>query len=123
MKKLIIILPLILFSCSKPIESKMEIIEDSMPATESSPVKETDVLEQAEVALQHTEGLEYLIKETYKSKETLLKENKKLKAEIKLIKDSLVEVKKKLPKKKNFIQKVFNIVPDSVEVVTIDTIK
>lgn len=122
MKKLIFIIPFVIFSCSKPIEPKMEIVEDSMPATESSSPNIT-ALEQAEVALQHTEGLEYQIKETYKSKETLLKENKQLKEEIKLMKDSLIEVKKKLPKKKNFIQKVFNITPDSVEVTTIDTIK
>jgi len=122
MKKLIFILPIILLACSKPVETKMEIFEDSM-AVESSLLDSLTVLEKAEAALQHTEGLEYQIKETYKSKETLLKENKQLKAEIKLMKDSLVEVKKKLPKKKNFIQKVFNIVPDSVEVITIDTIK
>ena len=39
------------------------------------------------------------------------------------MKDSLVEMKSKLPKKQNFFQKVFNIVPDSVEVIKIDTIK
>lgn len=122
MKKLIFIIPIIILACSKPVETKMEISNDSM-AVESSSSDSLTVLEQAEAALQHTEGLEYQIKETYKSKETLLKENKQLKAEIKSMKDSLVEVKKRLPKKKNFIQKVFNIKPDTIEVVTIDTIK
>lgn len=121
MKKLIL-LSVFFIACSKSTETKMEIFNDSMPATESSSPN-TTALEQAEVALQHTEGLEYQIKETYKSKETLLKENKQLKAEIKSMKDSLVEVKKRLPKKKNFIQKVFNIKPDTIEVVTLDTIK
>jgi peptidoglycan hydrolase CwlO-like protein len=100
----------------------MEVFEDSM-VVESSLSDSLTVLNKAEAALQHTEGLEYQIKETYKSKETLLKENKQLKAEIKSIKDSLVEVKKRLPKKKNFLQKVFNIKPDTIEVTTIDTIK
>jgi peptidoglycan hydrolase CwlO-like protein len=122
MKKLIFILPFILFSCSKSVETKMEVFEDSM-VVESSLSDSLTVLNKAEAALQHTEGLEYQIKETYKSKETLLKENKQLKAEIKSIKDSLVEVKKRLPKKKNFLQKVFNIKPDTIEVITIDTIK
>ena len=122
MKKLIFILPFILFSCSKSVETKMEVFEDSM-VVESSLSDSLTVLNKAEAALQHTEGLEYQIKDTYKSKETLLKENKQLKAEIKSIKDSLVEVKKRLPKKKNFLQKVFNIKPDTIEVTTIDTIK
>lgn len=118
MKKLILVIPLIFFTCSKPKESKMEIFTDS-----TSGIDSITVLDKVETALQHTEGLEEEIEETYKTKETLLKENKQLKKEIKTMKDSLVEMKSKLPKKQNFFQKVFNIVPDSVEVVTIDTIK
>ena len=118
MKKLILIIPFIILSCSNPTEPKMEKFEDS------TLIADTDsVLNKVEDALQHTEGLEKEIEETYETKETLLKENKQLKKEIKSMKDSLVEIKSKLPKKKNFIQKVFNIAPDSVEVVTIDTIK
>ena len=118
MKKLILVIPFVFFTCSEPRESKIEIFTDSSLGTDS-----ISVLDKAEAALQHTEGLEEEIQETYKTKETLLKENKQLKKEIKTMKDSLVEMKNKLPKKQNFFQKVFNIVPDSVEVITIDTIK
>ena len=68
MKKLILIIPFIFFTCSEPRESKMEIFTDSSLSTDS-----ISVLDKAEAALQHTEGLEEEIQETYKTKETLLK--------------------------------------------------
>ena len=37
--------------------------------------------------------------------------------------NELIETKSKLPKKQNFIQKVFNVKPDSIEVTTLDTIQ
>ena len=117
MKKLILI-SLILIACSK------KSVETKESFTDSISLDTVNMIEKTEAALQHTEGLETQIKETYKTKEILLKENNTLKQEIQIIKDSLVakenqlaEVKKKLPKKKNLIEKVFNIGPDSIEVV------
>ena len=120
MKKLILIIPFILFSCSKPTEMKMEILKDSSISISD---ENQILLDKMEHALEETEGLEVEIGETYKTKETLIKENKILKKEIKSMKDSLVEIKTKLPKKQNFIQKVFNITPDTIEIITLDTIK
>ena len=116
MKK-VILLPIFLIACSKPTEPKIE------PFTDSTPSDTITMVEKTEAMLKETEGLEQQIKETYKSKETLLKENSILKQELKSIRDSLVEVKKKLPKKENFFQKVFNIKPDSITITTLDTIK
>lgn len=121
MKKIILILPLIMLACSEEEMLKKELFVDSM--TTEAPSGSEDMIEKTESALQHTEGLEEEIKETYKTKETLLKENKQLKKEIKSMKDSLVEIKSKLPKKQSFIQKVFKIKPDSIEIKTVDTIQ
>lgn len=118
MKKIILIIPITFFACTKePVKINESFVDSTLT------IDNVTVLDKAEAALQHTEGLEHEIKKTYKTKETLLKENKQLKQEIKSIKDSLVKVVNKLPKKKNLIQKVFNIAPDSVEVITIDTLK
>lgn len=118
MKKLILIIPITFFACSNnPVETNESFIDSTVS------LDTANVIEKAEVALQHTEGLEHKIKKTYITKEALLKENQILKQEIKIVKDSLVRVVNKIPKKKNLIQKVFNITPDSVEVITIDTIK
>lgn len=118
MKKLILILPLILFSCTQ---------EKSYHSKNLTPVSldtlEMSIVEKTEMMLQKTEGLEDEIRSTYSTKESLLRENRQLRIEIKTMKDSLVEVISKLPKKQNFIQKVFNIEPDSIEIITIDTIK
>ena len=80
--------------------------------------------------LKKTEGLEEKVEKTYHTKDVLVKENKVLKKELVLTKEELnkvtnelIETKSKLPKKQNFIQKVFNVKPDSIEVTTIDTIQ
>ena len=125
MKKLIL-LPVILVACSNPpaVETKESFID-------SSSLSDTiTVVGKVEAALKKTEGLEDQIKETYKTKETLLQENNSLKLELKVTKDSLsskeaqlIEVKRKLPKKQNLLQKVFNIAPDSIEITSLDTIQ
>lgn len=121
MKKITLILPLIMLACSEEEMLKKESFVDSM--TTEAPSESEDMIEKTENVLQQTEGLEEEIKQTYKTKETLLKENKQLKKEIKSMKDSLIEVKSKLPKKQSFIQKVFKIKPDSIEIKTVDTIQ
>jgi dynactin complex subunit len=119
MKKLILI-PVLLLSCSKKSVGDKESYIDSTTATSSDTIT---VLEKTENMLKETEGLEKKIEQTYKSKETLEKENNTLKQELKVTKDSLAskdyqlkETIKKMPKKKNLIEKVFNLGPDSVEI-------
>lgn len=118
MKKITILLPILLTACSDiPVVPKMPLKDVVITLDSFSSLKKV------EAALEHTAGLEDEIKKTYKTKEALLKENQILKQEIRTVKDSLVRVVSKLPKKKNLIQRVFNMVPDSVEVVVIDTLK
>lgn len=121
MKKLILILPFLIISCSNHEVKPMEItsLDTGLYISEENKI----VLDKMENMLKLTDGLENEIGETYKTKETLIRENKSLKKELISLKDSLVEVKSKLPKKQTFFQKVFSITPDSIEVTTIDTIK
>jgi seryl-tRNA synthetase len=119
MKKLILI-PVLFLACS---ENSVETKESYIDSVLISYPDSISVLEKTENILHETEGLEEEIKETYKNKETLIKENKSLKTELKVTKDSLVskeyqlkEIVKKMPKKKNIIEKVFNLGPDSVEI-------
>lgn len=79
-------------------------------------------LERAEDALEMTEGIEEEVALAFHDVDSLRSQNKKLKKELKETIDSLKEAKKQLeiirmvPKKRNFIQKVFNITPDSIQV-------
>lgn len=118
MRKIILLLPILLIACSdKPVVPKIPLKDTVITLDSFSSIKKV------EAALEHTSGLEHEIKKTYKTKEALLKENQILKQEIRIVKDSLVRVVNKLPKKKNLIQRVFNIAPDSIEVVTVDTLR
>jgi len=84
-------------------------------------------LKRAEEALNMTDGIEERLAVTYHDVDSLRSQNKKLRSELKGAIDSLKEAKKQLevirmvPKKRNLIQKVFNITPDSIQVK--DTIK
>lgn len=79
-------------------------------------------LERAQDALEMTEGIEEQIALTYNNIDSLKTQNKKLRKELKGVMDSLKETKKQLeiirmvPKKRTFIQKVFNITPDTIQV-------
>lgn len=82
--------------------------------------------------LKKSDILEITVKKTIESETSLKKENKILKIENIKLKDSvlyminelkLMEIKVKEPKKRNLIQKIFNIVPDSIEVIKIDTLQ
>ena len=125
MKKLIVLLPFILFSCSQESSTTFKSTTSSDSDTSS-----VDMIEKTEMMLEKTEGLEEEVKETYHTKEVLTKENKVLKnelihtkEELNKVTNELIETKSKLPKKQNFIQKVFSITPDSIEVTTFDTIQ
>ena len=110
---------------------------DTIEATESAPVSiandsidSTQLhIERTIAALEKSEVLESNIKENITITRTLKHQNDVLKKELKLTQDSivslrkeLVEVKTKQPKKKNLLQKILNIVPDSVEVITYDSV-
>ena len=79
-------------------------------------------LERAEDALEMTEGIEEEVALAFHDVDSLKSQNKKLRKELKETIDSLRETKRQLevirmvPKKRNFIQKVFNITPDSIQV-------
>lgn len=78
--------------------------------------------ERAEDALDMTEGIEEKIALTYHDVDSLRKQNIKLRSELKGTIDSLKEAKRQLevirmvPKKRNLLQKVFNITPDSIQI-------
>ena len=120
MKKLILTIPFILFSCTQenhiPVKSNSSTYLDTL-------VADSDMIEKTELMLEKTKDIEKEIEETYHTKEILIKENKVLKQELNEVTKELIETKSKLPKKQNFIQKVLNIKPDSIEVTTIDTIQ
>ena len=79
-------------------------------------------LKRAEEALNMTDGIEERLAVTYHDVDSLRSQNKKLRNELKGAIDSLKEAKKQLevirmvPKKRNLIQKVFNITPDSIQI-------
>jgi len=116
----LIILVLIIPSCmeqsAKTTNPKRYLESGSYEDTAYSP------LERAEDALEMTEGIEEEVALAFHDVDSLANQNKKLKKELKETIDSLKEAKKQLeiirmvPKKRNFIQKVFNITPDSIQV-------
>ena len=116
----LIILVLIIPSCmeqsAKTTNFKRYLESASNEDTAYSP------LERAEDALEMTEGIEEEVALAFHDVDSLANQNKKLKKELKETIDSLKEAKKQLeiirmvPKKRNFIQKVFNITPDSIQV-------
>lgn len=80
--------------------------------------------------LQRSENIEKDIKGIVQERATLKSENKKLTTELKTAKDSLQKVtyelketRLKLPKKRNFFQRVLGVAKDSIEVIKIDTIQ
>lgn len=82
--------------------------------------------------LKKSDVLELTVKKTIESEISLKKENKTLKTENSKLRDSVsymvnelkvIQTKIKEPKRKNFIQKVFNLTTDSIEIIKLDTIK
>jgi hypothetical protein len=120
MKKLIQILPILILACTN---QQSEVKESYLDTT--TPVSDTILtpLEKTEQMLETSTGLENKIQETYKTKEVLVSENNNLKLVLKVTKDSLIskehqlkETIKKIPNKKNLIERVLNIGPDSIEI-------
>lgn len=80
--------------------------------------------------LQESEHIEQDIIHVVQDRASLVVVNKKLTTELKTTKDSLEKVKYelketklKLPKKRNFLQRVLGVAKDSVEVIKTDTVQ
>lgn len=117
----------ILGSCS----SDTKLVEEIAPAVTSGVIDSVAIhIDAITEQLERSDILEQNIKSSIKSSTTLKEQNTQLKKELLATRDSiytlkreLVEIKSKLPKKKNLIQKLFNITPDSIDIITIDTIE
>ena len=111
--------------------SETTTVNESIPVTQSSVEIDSVALhiEAITEQLEKSDMLEHNIKKNIHVATTLKQQNAELKKELIATKDSihalkreLVEVKSKLPKKKNLIEKLLNMSPDSIEVSKIDTI-
>ena len=106
-----------------PIQDSVIVASKDGPIEDSAVVKITETLEKSE-------NVEDNIKHIVEDRATLKVQNKKLSTELKTTKDSLAKVtfelketKLKLPKKRNFFQRVLGVAKDSIEVKQIDTIQ
>ena len=126
MKKYLFILLVVLFSCSKKTEDKkndLVIVEDSVVVSYADSV---------EIKLLKTKDIDVNIKNKIQQVKVLSSENNNLKVELKTTKDCLVSTQErfeifktnsKVPKKRNFFQKLVGAKADSVEIEKIDTLK
>jgi hypothetical protein len=126
MKKYLLVLLIIMFSCSKKTEDKKE---DLVLSEDSVSVNYADSVE---IALVKTKDIDVDIKQKIKQVEVLSSENNNLKVELKTTKDCLVSTQErfeifktnsKVPKKRSFFQKLVGAKADSVEIEKIDTLK
>lgn len=105
------------------VDSAAVVAPASEPSSDSAVVKITETLEKSA-------NIEENIKCIVEDKATLQIQNGKLHKELKTTKDSLQKVttelketKLKLPKKRNFFQRVLGVARDSVEVIQRDTVQ
>lgn len=102
---------------------------------ETSFINESDTsktLQKANEVLSRSENLEEDFEKTYNDKESLWKCNLDLKKENQTLKDSVeiisnelkvIQIRLKEAKKRNLIQRVFNMTPDTIETIVLDTIQ
>jgi len=99
-------------------------LTDSIPSTESSSPMDTSEVEKVESVLKKSENLEENIQTVINENVQLNQENKVLKIELKetqtqlqmVLEDTLTNSPKNVKlKKRNFIQKVFNIPADTIK--------
>lgn len=102
---------------------------------ETSFINESDTsktLQKANEVLSRSENLEEDFEKTYHDKESLWKCNLDLKKENQTLKDSVeiisnelkvIQIRLKEAKKRNLIQRVFNMTPDTIETIVLDTIQ
>ena len=126
MKKYLLVLLIILSSCSKKTEDK----KDDLVLSEDS--VSVNYADSVEIALVKTKDIDVDIKQKIKQVEVLSSENNNLKVELKTTKDCLVSTQErfeifktnsKVPKKRSFFQKLVGAKADSVEIEKIDTLK
>ena len=105
-----------------PIQDSVMVESSNIVAGDSAVVKITETL-------QKSENIEENIKCIVETNVTLHSQNTKLVKELKTTKDSLdkvtfelKETKLKLPKKRNFLQRVLGVAKDSIEVIKTDTV-
>jgi hypothetical protein len=139
MKKSIVstIIGVIMLGCNPtPIAKEKCCPEIDSVTSFSSPIEDSSILIISKVLVKSA-NTEKSIKKIVvsnsnlnKENETLQKVNTGLNSELKVVKDSLVEVQiqlketlSKIPKKRNFFQKIVGAAEDSIEVKHIDTIK
>jgi hypothetical protein len=101
----------------------------AVEAPAAAPIQDSAVVKITE-SLKKSENIEDNIKCIVETNTTLHTQNTKLHKELKTTKDSLQKVtyelketKLKLPKKRNFFQRVLGVAKDSVEVIKTDTIQ
>lgn len=133
MKKYFILLACLSVIACTPVQEEEccpDNVIDSVATTSANPSDSDLTVTRITQTLQESEHIEEDIVHVVKDRATLKSENKKLATELKTTKDSLqkvvYELKEtilKLPKKRNFLQRVLGTGKDSVEVVVIDTIK
>ncbi len=106
-----------------PIQDSVIVASKDEPIEDSAVVKITETLEKSANVEEH-------IKHIVDDNVVLHKQNTNLSAELKTTKDSLAKVtyelretKLKLPKKRNFFQRVLGVAKDSIEVIKTDTIQ
>jgi uncharacterized protein YpuA (DUF1002 family) len=121
--RLLVLIIVLLFIPSACMEQKAEHADYRESVYSSNPEDTAySPLERAEDALSVTEGMEERIALVYHDADSLKVENKKLHKDLEKAIDSLTAAKKelesvrKVAKKKNFIQKVFNLPTDSITI-------
>ncbi len=134
MRKYFILLAcLVVISCKQTEEAccPENPIQDSVAVAASAdePIEDSAVVKITET-LEKSANIEENIKSIVETNVTLHTKNIKLVKELKTTKDSLdkvtvelKETKLKLPKKRNFLQRVLGVAKDSIEVKQIDTIQ
>ena len=121
--RLLLLIIVLLFIPSACMEQKAEHADYGERVYSSNPEDTAySPLERAEDALSVTEGMEERIALVYHDADSLKIENKKLHKDLEKAIDSLTAAKKelesvrKVAKKKNIIQKVFNLPTDSITI-------
>ena len=132
MKKYFILLAcLTIVSCKQAEETccPENPIQDSVMVESSNIVVEDSAVVKITETLEKSANIEENIKGVVEDRATLKVQNKKLTTELKTTKDSLdkvtfelKETKLKLPKKRNFLQRVLGVAKDSIEVIKTDTV-
>ena len=110
-------------------KNKENVLVETIFINESDTSK---TLQKANEVLNRSENLEEDFEKTYHDKESLWKFNLDLKKENQTLKDSVeiisnelkvIQIRLKEAKKRNLIQRVFNMTPDSIETIVLDTIQ